>query len=143
MKKVTCVLGVLALVGAMSVAASAQQAGGGTLGVTFKSKSLLGALVTDVVPGSAAERAGLQAGDRILAINKAKVDNYGDVVKMIGAMTPNTNVQLLINRDGVQGTVPVTLGGQGVFNAMPVSARTSSAQPLEVYEISDQRGYSS
>jgi S1-C subfamily serine protease len=128
----------LALLVAQS--ASAQQSGGATLGVTFKAKSLLGAMITDVAADSAAARAGLQAGDRILAINKSTVHGYADVVSMIGGLTPNTNVQLVINRDGINGTVPVTLGGPGAFSSVS-TPRVISASPYTPADINDQHGF--
>ena len=43
-----------------------------------------GVLVTAVKPGSAAERAGLQRGDVIVAMDGARVEDLGDVRRALG-----------------------------------------------------------
>lgn len=68
-----------------------------------------GALVNDVVSGSAAEKAGLEAGDVIRSVNGSEIATSSDLPPRIGAMAPGTQVKLGILRDGKPREVTVTL----------------------------------
>ena len=68
-----------------------------------------GALINDVLAGSAAEKAGLEAGDVIRAVNGAEIATSSDLPPRIGAMAPGTKVTLGILRDGKPRDVTVTL----------------------------------
>jgi serine protease Do len=68
-----------------------------------------GALVADVQAGSAAEKAGIERGDVIRAVNGSAIAQSSDLPPIIGAMAPGTRVELSILRDGKTVKVPVTL----------------------------------
>ncbi len=68
-----------------------------------------GALLAGVNPGSAAEKAGLKAGDIVLAIDAEKVTGAGDLVAKLYTHEPGDTVNLTILRNGAQSTLPVTL----------------------------------
>ena len=68
-----------------------------------------GALVNEVTAGSAGEKAGLQVGDVIRAVNGSVVEQSSDLPPIIGAMAPGTRVELSVLRDGKTLQVPVTL----------------------------------
>jgi len=75
----------------------------------------LPAEVPGVVPGSAAEKAGLRAGDRILAVNGEAVRHFFDVMRLVGA-SPNRELTLTIRRGAETLTVHATprdVDGQG------------------------------
>ncbi len=75
----------------------------------------LPAEVPDVQPGSPAERAGIRAGDRIVAVNGESVQHFFDVMRLVGA-SPNREVTLTIRRGEQTLTVRATprdVGGQG------------------------------
>ena len=59
-----------------------------------------GALVTQVSPDSPAAKAGLQAGDVILAINGTPVNEYNRLVMTVSMMTPGDTADLKVFRDG-------------------------------------------
>lgn len=63
---------------------------------------LQGVYVGNVNPGSPAERAGLQAGDVILAISDHPVHTAEELQKMVGALRRGTVVTLTVWRDGRQ-----------------------------------------
>ncbi len=69
-----------------------------------------GALVTQVNPGSAAEKAGLKSGDIILEVDGTKIDDNVALARTIGAQAPGATVELLIWRDQAETTVSATLG---------------------------------
>ncbi len=69
-----------------------------------------GVTVTDVSPGSAAEKAGLKRGDVILSVNDKSIAALKDLRMFIAQCAPGSRVRLQISRDGKQQGVDVTLG---------------------------------
>ena len=55
-----------------------------------------GALVTEVLDGSPAERAGIERGDVILEANRQPVENAAAFVRAVRAAEPGKNVLLLV-----------------------------------------------
>jgi serine protease Do len=76
----------------------------------LKLDSAKGAIVVNVSQGSAAQKAGLQAGDIILAFNDHPVQQGSDLPPMVAMTKPGTTVPVQIMRDGHQQTVQVTIG---------------------------------
>jgi len=72
-----------------------------------------GAFVTEVVPGSAAEEAGLQVGDVIIEIAGSEVAQSSDVRDVILEQEPGDQISLVILRDGEEQTIDVVLGRRG------------------------------
>jgi serine protease Do len=68
-----------------------------------------GALINDVTPGSAGEKAGLRVGDVVRSVDGTQVRQSSDLPPIIGAMAPGTRVTLGILRDGKEKQVAVTL----------------------------------
>ena len=58
------------------------------------------ALVDQVFPFSGAEEAGIQSGDKILAIDGRSSNNSREVTRLLQAMFPGESVRLTIARDG-------------------------------------------
>jgi serine protease Do len=75
-------------------------------------KSPKGALIADVVKSGPAEKAGLKAGDVIVAVNGHPVaDNY-QLTRDVGAVPPGNNVKLDYIREGKQRTIEVKVAGR-------------------------------
>lgn len=74
----------------------------------FGTNQKSGALISEVVGNSAAERAGLQAGDIILAIDGKEVGDPGDAAQMIREHKEGT-VELRILRERQEQTITATL----------------------------------
>jgi regulator of sigma E protease len=75
----------------------------------------LDAVVVQLVPGSPADRAGLEAGDRILSVDGETVEQFYDLIRLISPH-PNEKVTLEVDRAGNRLALDiVTLddGGQG------------------------------
>ena len=68
-----------------------------------------GALVNVVVPGSPAEKAGVQRMDVVRSVNGRAVNEYSDLPPIIGAMAPGSKVTLEVIRDGKPRTLTATL----------------------------------
>ncbi|MSR74152.1 MAG: PDZ domain-containing protein [Planctomycetes bacterium] len=69
-----------------------------------------GVLIGSVTPEGAAEKAGLRAGDRLLAIDGKRIENIQAYMAVLGASKPGQKVSLLIEREIVELTIPATLG---------------------------------
>lgn len=79
------------------------------LGV-MSEKNEQGAKITDITKASAAEKAGLKAGDIITKINDEAVKGPDDLYKIIGKHKPADNVTITYLRDGKTSTAKVVLG---------------------------------
>jgi S1-C subfamily serine protease len=69
-----------------------------------------GALVEQVVPGSAAADAGVRKGDIITGLGDAKVESYGDLLGALRDYQPGDTVSLTVLRNGDETDLEVTLG---------------------------------
>jgi serine protease Do len=76
---------------------------------SFGLASNQGALLSDINPGSAAEKAGLKAGDVVLALNGSPITDSGDLVSRLYTFHPGDVITMTIQRNGAQSDVPVTL----------------------------------
>lgn len=68
-----------------------------------------GLYIADIIKGSGAEKANLQKGDRIVAINDVFVEQYSELAKQLANYKVGDKVTLTIVRDGKQQNVEVTL----------------------------------
>ena len=68
-----------------------------------------GALVSDVRAGSPAEKAGIEPGDVIRAVDGMRIDDSSDLPPVIGAMAPGATAKLTILRGGKTLERDVTL----------------------------------
>lgn len=73
-------------------------------------ESSKGAFVSQVVPDSAADKAGLQAGDIIVAINGRTISTFGELRAKIATLGAGKEVELDVIRDGRKKSFDVTLG---------------------------------
>ena len=63
-----------------------------------------------IAPGSPAEKAGLKAGDIVIAIEGITVDSEHPLDALLTSYAPGQSVKLTILRDGAQMDLSVTLG---------------------------------
>jgi serine protease Do len=68
-----------------------------------------GALVVQVVPKHAADKAGLRHGDVIVKVDGEPIENTRELIDTISAMPPDTEVELRVMRDGKPKTLTVVL----------------------------------
>ncbi len=69
-----------------------------------------GAFVTNVMPGSPAEKAGIQQGDVILQWNKTPIDTATDLRLLAMRSEIGTKATVTVSRDGKKLPLPVTVG---------------------------------
>ncbi|MDN3653530.1 Do family serine endopeptidase [Thalassotalea ponticola] len=75
-----------------------------------------GGFVSQVVADSAAEKAGIKAGDIIIEVNGRKIKNFNELRSKIGSLGAGTDVELTVLRDGKRKTFDVTLQGMDDAN---------------------------
>ncbi len=75
-----------------------------------------GALIGSVMPNEPAAKAGVKAGDVVLAVNGHPIADAAALLRSIAAEKPGSNVKLTLWRDGQEKTVTVLLGERGGNN---------------------------
>jgi len=73
-------------------------------------KKAEGALVAEPQTNSPAQKAGIEAGDVITAVDGKEIKDARDLAKRIGAMAPKASVKLTVVHKGSEKTVNLTLG---------------------------------
>jgi serine protease Do len=68
-----------------------------------------GALVKAIIPGSPAEKAGLQVGDVVLEFDGTQIENDGHLVKTVGLTPLGKQVSMVIFRNHSRNQVPIML----------------------------------
>lgn len=97
----------------------------------LKLKAASGALVSEVSPGSPAEKAGLKDGDVITEVNGTKVDDGRMLHLMIGGIAPGTQVNIKYVRDGNEAVAQATLAEMPEADAMRMGGGEVAAAPEE------------
>jgi len=75
-----------------------------------KDSTSVGAVVKEVVAGSAAEKAGIQPGDIVISVNGVPISSSSDLTATIRSLAAGTTTDLVIVRGGKPQTITVTLG---------------------------------
>jgi membrane-associated protease RseP (regulator of RpoE activity) len=91
----------------------AATSGGASLGVVpdyGSDASAVGVLIVGTSPGSAADKAGLKAGDRITALGGKKVEDLQQLADVLSEAKPGDQVKVKIVRDKQELTLDATLG---------------------------------
>ncbi len=71
-----------------------------TIAKKFKINATAGIIVNEVKAGSAAEKAGIEVGDIITAINDEKMEDSNVLRNKVASSTPGTEIKLSLIRDG-------------------------------------------
>jgi len=79
------------------------------LGKALGTGNASGALIADVKPGSAAARAGLKAGDVIVALDGAPVGSSFNLPRMVARHAPGTHAKVEYLRNGKREVADITL----------------------------------
>jgi len=96
------------------------------------------AVVAGTTPGSPADEGGIEAGDRILAVDGKPVANWFDFLEEIRAK-PDARVELKVGRDGRERTRVVTLGSQE--SPDPVTGEVTTVGQVGIYRPPDEMVY--
>ena len=79
------------------------------LAKSFGIRGEKGALISDVVPGGPAEKAGVKRGEVILDLNGKTVKDYHELPRMVASMPVGDKVTLKVLRDGKEMMIPATV----------------------------------
>ena len=88
----------------------------------FEVQQDAGVLVSQVFTDSPAERAGLRAGDVIVAVDGERMDDPRQLTRSIATIPPGTETRLTLLRDGERERVAVTLGTRAQGEARALGA---------------------
>ncbi|MCE0494229.1 Do family serine endopeptidase [Vibrio salinus] len=108
-------------------------------------KSSKGAFISQVIPNSAADKAGLKAGDIIVSINGKDIDSFAELRAKVATLGAGKKVTLGILRDGNKKDFKVTLGEQNETKTLADNlheglagaelANTTPADPIEGIKV--------
>jgi len=104
----------------------------------------IGALVNDITPGGAADRAGIRPGDVILEFDDSVVETWNDLPPLVGMNPPGTEAVVKVSRAGEGKSFDVTLDalssdGSEVAVDDETAQNTENALGLEIENINADR----
>lgn len=109
------------------------------LAKSFGRNSAEGALVSQVIEGSPAEKAGVKAGDIILKLNGEPVQGAAQLKNMVGKEKPGASAKLTIYRDKKTLDVTVNIGERtqkaGASTRGDGDAQTSNELGVELEQV--------
>jgi serine protease Do len=108
------------------------------LAKSFGLKDSKGVLISDVVKGSPAEKAGLSTGDVILRFDGKEVENAHKLSQMAAATSPNSKVQIDLLRKGKEKTVSLEVGTMPEEGQESISPQKESDWGLTVQQLTPQ-----
>lgn len=76
----------------------------------LKLETRKGALVSDVMPDSPADKAGIERGDVIMTFNGKAIDDSRDLAATVAATPVGDDTEVLVLRDGQKKTLSLTVG---------------------------------
>jgi len=101
-----------------------------------------GALISDIAPGSPAEKGGLERGDVIVAVNNMLIMDEGDLPKYVANLAPGTKAEFKIIRENKNKILGIKLSEfpeqQAVSTGKKSTNKTDTAIGLIVDEITPQ-----
>jgi serine protease Do len=88
-----------------------------------------GAIVNNVQPGSAAEKAGIRRMDVIRAFNGTRVDDASDLPPLVGAVAPGSKATVELLRAGETLRLDLTVGAESALGAPAGQAGAGDDEP--------------
>lgn len=110
------------------------------LAKAFKVDAQKGAFVSEVLPNSAAEKAGLKAGDVITAINGQKIASFAEMRAKIATSGAGKTMKLTYLRDGKSQDVDVTLQADDGQTAAKTELPALDGATLKNYSAKGVKG---
>ncbi len=80
------------------------------LAESFNLKNINGTLIAGVLQNSPADRAGLHAGDILVAINETQVSDSQSMLNIIATLKPREKASVTIIRSGKENKIPLIVG---------------------------------
>jgi serine protease Do len=108
------------------------------LAKSFGIKTDKGVLISDVVKGSPAEKAGLMRGDVILRFNGKEIENAHKLSQLAAATPPGTQTKIDLLRNGQEKTISLKLGTMPEEAQKSISPEEKSDWGMMVQELTPQ-----
>ncbi len=100
----------------------------GWLGVTIQNvdsatakalgmKEAAGALVSSVLPGQPADKAGVKGGDVIVSINDTRIEDTEHLLRQVALLPPGSKADVTVWRDGKEETFSLTVAERDIKQA--------------------------
>ena len=77
---------------------------------SFKLATAKGVLITQVVRGGPADKAGVKLGDILVSVNDSQVSDSGTMLNMIAGLKPGENARLKLMREQAGAELQITVG---------------------------------
>jgi len=104
-----------------------------SLAKQFSLEDSNGALVSSVVPDSAADKAGIKVGDVVVRFNGKTIANSRDLRNRVAASAPGAKVKIDVMRGGKEISVTATIGQQAA--AGPAAGGESGETPAQASQL--------
>ncbi len=88
-----------------------------------------GALIGSVMEGQPAAKAGVKAGDVVVAVNNAPIKDASELLRSIANEKPKSTVTVTVWRDGKKRDIKITLGERGEQTSTAADPSTPSETP--------------
>lgn len=107
------------------------------LAKAFNVDAQQGAFISEVLPDSAAEKAGLKAGDVIVAMNNQKITSFAELRAKIATSGSGKKITLTYLRDGKSKNVDVVLQSDEKGKSAAKKEELKTLEALEGAELTD------
>lgn len=102
-----------------------------------------GVVVTEVIKGSPAEKAGLQQGDIVLKVNDQRIQSAYSLKNLIRLMVPDQTITISLQRKDSIMTIPVVLGNADIHNPTSIISKKLGLEvEMLSTELAKRYGYS-
>jgi serine protease Do len=113
------------------------------LAESFSLPTPKGALVVEVLPDSPAEKAGVQVGDIIVAVNDTSINTSSDLPQLVGSLPIGNQATLKLVRNKNEKNLALTVGSlpnQNQSTKLSKIDKKNNQNPLGVDVTNSQRG---
>jgi serine protease Do len=104
----------------------------------FNLKDARGALVGDVIKGEPAEKAGIQTGDIIVAIDGRTIQDTPELLRIVAAIAVGKKVTVSVLRNGQEKRFEVTVGERKEIKDIARQVQPSDQLGMTVQEITPE-----
>ncbi len=108
------------------------------IGKALKLETQKGALVSDVMPGTPAEKAGIQRGDVVIAYNREAVEGPRDLSLFVAKTPVGNEVTITLMREGAKKEIAARIGKLGSEEAAIPKESTQSSRGKWGLYLQDQ-----
>jgi serine protease Do len=108
------------------------------LAESFDIKERKGVIISDMVTGGPAEKAGLKRGDVVTQFNGKDVDNAHVLSRLVASTPPNTQVSIRVVRDGKSRDIKTTIETMQDEKEAETATRKESSWGISVQNITPE-----